>query len=144
MNIDRETKKLTEESSLATRRSLTLREIKDILQCEVLSGEDKLDMSVEVACGADLMSDVLAFIKPNALLLTGLTNPQVIRTAEMVDIKAIVFVRGKRPDAEAIRLAREKHIPLLSTKFLMYESCGKLYMAGLPGGSELDRPYNEG
>ena len=130
MNINKDAKNLTKESSASTRRSLTLREVKDILQCEVLSGEDKLD----------LMSDVLAFIKPNALLLTGLTNAQVIRTAEMVDIKAIVFVRGKQPTAEALELAKEKRIPLLSTKFLMYESCGQLYKAGLPGGSELDKP----
>ncbi len=140
MNINKDAKNLTKESSASTHRSLTLREVKDILQCEVLSGEDKLDMSVDVACGADLMSDVLAFIKPNALLLTGLTNAQVIRTAEMVDIKAIVFVRGKQPTAEALELAKEKRIPLLSTKFLMYESCGQLYKAGLPGGSELDKP----
>lgn len=130
--------KIREDAPRAS-RSLTLREIKEILGCEVLSAEDKLDITVAVACGADLMSDVLAFVKPNALLLTGLTNAQVIRTAEVADIKAIVFVRGKRPDVQALRLAQEKGIPLLLTKYFMYESCGRLYRAGLPGGSELDK-----
>lgn len=99
-----------------------------------------------MACGADLMSDVLAFTHAGTLLLTGLTNPQVIRTAEMAGISAIVFVRSKVPPPETVALAREKRIPLLATRFTLYETCGRLYQAGLPGcgtfevGSE---PWNE-
>ncbi len=128
-----------EKETIRTCRSLTLQEIKEILDCEVITGEEKMDMILETACGADLMSDVLAFARPHCLLLTGLTNPQVIRTAEVADIKAIVFVRGKRPDQQTILLAKEKEIPLLTTRYLMYESCGRLYQAGLPGESELKR-----
>jgi predicted transcriptional regulator len=116
---------------------MKLREVRDTLRCEVVVGEEDLDMEVGVGCGADLMSDVLAFIKPNALLLTGLTNPQVVRTADIADVKAIVFVRGKKPDKDTIELAREKGIPLLTTGLLMYESCGRLYNKGLRGGSEI-------
>jgi hypothetical protein len=89
-----------------------------------------------MACGCDLMSDVLAFIKEEALLLTGLTNLQVVRTAEMANIKALVFVRGKKPDRETIALARAQNIPLLVTHLPMYEACGRLYRHGLPGCSE--------
>lgn len=85
-----------------------------------------------MACGADLMSDVLAFTHAGTLLMTGLTNPQVVRTAEMAGIVAIVFVRGKLPPAETIALAKEKGIPLLASKYTMYETCGRLYQAGLP------------
>ena len=89
-----------------------------------------------MACGADLMSDVLAFTKSDSLLLTGLTNPQVIRTAEIAEIKAVCFVRGKRPQAETVALAQEKGIPLLCASLPMYESCGRLYGSGLPGCSD--------
>jgi len=116
---------------------MRLREICDTLKCEVIGGEDQLDMEIDVGCGADLMSDVLAFIKPNALMLTGLANAQVVRTADIADVRAIVFVRGKKPDKDTIALAKEKGIPLLSTKLLMYESCGRLYAGGLRGGSEV-------
>ena len=82
--------------------------------------------------GADLMSDVLAFTQEGTLLMTGLTNPQVVRTAEMASVKAVVFVRGKLPPAETIALAEEKGIPLLASKYTMFETCGRLYKAGLP------------
>ena len=85
-----------------------------------------------MACGADLMSDVLAFTHAGTLLLTGLTNPQVVRTAEMAEIVAIVFVRGKLPPPETVALAEEKGIPLLASKYTMYEACGRLYRAQLP------------
>jgi len=111
--------------------------VRDILDCRVLVGGDRLGQQVDVGCGADLMSDVLAFIKPNALLLTGLTNVQSVRTADIAGVKAIVYVRGKLPDKEAIELAKETGIVLLSTNLLMYEACGKLYARGLRGGSEL-------
>jgi len=108
-----------------------------ILNCQVITGHDKLGEEVRVGCGADLMSDVLAFIKPNALLLTGLTNVQSVRTAEIAEVIAIVYVRGKLPDKEAIDLAKEKGMVLLGTSLPMYESCGRLHESGLAGGSEL-------
>lgn len=91
------------------------------------------DIEIKMGCGCDLMSDVLAFAKSNTILLTGITNPQVVRTGEMVGIKAICFVRGKMPQDETIALAKEIGIPLLKTNLPMYESCGRLYQAGLPG-----------
>ncbi len=116
---------------------MTLREIKEILEAEILCGEDHLDEKVEFAGGSDMMSDVLAFGKPGILLLTGLTNAQSVRTADIIEAKAIVYVRGKRPDKEGIELARQKGIPILSTHFMMYKTCGLLYKKGLPGVSEI-------
>jgi predicted transcriptional regulator len=116
---------------------MKLEAVRTILNCQVLTGDDKLEEEVGVGCGADLMSDVLAFIKPNALLLTGLTNLQAVRTAEIAEVRAIVYVRGKLPDKDAIDLAKEKGIVVLCTTLPMYESCGRLYQHGLPGGSEL-------
>ncbi len=116
---------------------MTLREIQRILKAEVLAGEESLDLEVNAACGSDLMSDVLAFTKQGSLLLTGLTNAQAIRTAEIADIKAIVFVRGKRPNKETIKLAESKNMPILATRLPMFESCGKLYENGMIGISQL-------
>ncbi|HOA99062.1 MAG TPA: DRTGG domain-containing protein [Candidatus Atribacteria bacterium] len=116
---------------------MTLREIKEILQAEVLAGEEFLDREPSSACGSDLLSDVLAFTKENSVLLTGLTNSQVIRTAEMSDIIGVIFVRGKKPDNYTIELATIKKIPLLTTRLPMYESCGRLYLRGLKGCSEV-------
>ena len=110
---------------------MKLNEVKDILNAEFLSGEDKGDTEVKSACGCDLMSDVLAFVKDQALLLTGLMNSQVVRTAEMMDMKAIVFVRGKSPSDEILELAKDAGIAILSTELPLYVSCGKLYMNGL-------------
>lgn len=112
---------------------MKLEEVKRILDAEVLVGEDRLDREVILACGSDLMSDVLAFVKEKVLLLTGLTNPQVIRTAEMMDIKAIVFVRGKKPDKETLELAELKKMVVLTTKHPLYISSGLLYSNGLTG-----------
>lgn len=117
-------------------KSMTLEEVMRILEAEVIVGKDLLHREVKMGCGSDLMSDVLAFIKPSSLLLTGLTNQQTVRTAEMQDIVAICFVRGKRPLDEAVTLAREKDIPLLATRFRMFEACGRLYSEGLPGDYE--------
>ena len=117
---------------------MTLEEIKDILEAEVIIGFDNLKIEIKMGCGCDLMSDVLAFIKPASLLLTGLTNPQVIRTAEMADIKAICFVRGKRPNEETVNLAKNKDISLLMTHLPMFESCGRLHKNGLIGCSEYE------
>jgi predicted transcriptional regulator len=116
---------------------MKLGELKDILEAEVLWGDKHLCKELEMACGSDLLSDVLAFTKPGSVLLTGLVNSQVIRTAEMVDISAVCFVRGKKPHKETIELAKESDIPLLCTKFPMYESCGKLHENGLPGCAEV-------
>ncbi len=117
---------------------MLLSEIKSILNAEVLSGEsdDALNSKdIHTACGCDLMSDVLAFVKDQSLLLTGLINSQVIRTAEMMDIVAICFVRGKTPTDEVIELAKEKDITLMHTSYPLYLACGKLYEKGL-GGKE--------
>lgn len=116
---------------------MTLRDIKEILEADILCGEDRLEEEVEFAGGSDMMSDVLAFGKPGILLLTGLTNAQSVRTADIIEAKAIVYVRGKRPDKEGIELARQKGIPILSTHFMMYKTCGLLYKKGLMGVSEI-------
>ncbi|MFH1012079.1 MAG: DRTGG domain-containing protein [bacterium] len=117
---------------------MTLREIIEILHCQVLVKEQDLNAKVKAGCGCDLMSDVLAFVKSGALLLTGLNNPQAIRTAEMSDIKVICFVRGKQPNEEMMALARESGITLLATSLPLFEACGRLYMKGLVGCSESD------
>ena len=110
---------------------MTVNYILSVLEAKVLCGNELLDTPIESACGSDLMSDVLAFVKEKVVLLTGLINQQVIRTAEMMDIHTIVFVRGKAPTEEMIELAKAKDIILLSTKYPMYVSCGKLYDFGL-------------
>ena len=115
---------------------MKLKDIERILGAETVTGNELLQEDIEMACGCDLMSDVLSFVKPNSLLLTGLTNPQVVRTAEMADLKAICFVRDKKPDQETVDMAESKNIPLLVTPIPMFESCGRLYQAGLPGCSE--------
>src|SRR5512136_1895184 len=112
---------------------MRLDEVREILGCEVVAGHDRLDTEVKAGCGSDLMSDVLAFIKADALLLTGLANRQAVRTAQVADVRAIVFVRGKRPDDETISLAKEGGLPLLVTDLLLYEACGRLYARGLAG-----------
>ena len=117
---------------------MILEKIKEILKAEVIAGAKDLQMEIKMGCGCDLMSDVLAFIKPSSLLLTGLTNPQVIRTAEMADIKTICFVRKKKPDKETVGLAKSKNIPLLLTDLPLFEACGKLYKEGLAGCSEIN------
>jgi len=117
------------------RVKMTLREIKELLQAEVIQGDESLDVEITFAGGSDLMSDVLAFGKPGILLLTGLSNAQSVRTANIIDAKAIVYVRGKKPDKMGIELARENGIPLLSTKYMMYTACGLLFSHGLSGVS---------
>lgn len=109
--------------------------IKDLLCAEVVCGEEHLDKHVYSACGSDMMSDVLAYVKDQAVLLTGLVNAQVIRTAEMMDMVCIVFVRSKKPTPEMIELAKESGIVLMATSMRMYEACGKLYSSGLTNGA---------
>jgi hypothetical protein len=103
----------------------------ELIEGKAISKDPDLDLEVQMGCGADLMSDVLAFTHEGTLLMSGLTNPQVVRTAEMAGIVAIVFVRGKIPPPETIALAEEKGIPLLASKFTLFETCGRLYEGGL-------------
>ncbi|HMM22839.1 MAG TPA: DRTGG domain-containing protein [Selenomonadales bacterium] len=116
---------------------MKLSDVKAILQAEVICGAEHLDQEAITVCGADLMSDVLAFSKEKTLLLTGLTNVQVIRTAEMGDLVGIVFVRGKRPGPEVIDMARDNGIPLMVTEYPLFESCGLLYSQGSFKGPRL-------
>ncbi len=112
---------------------MKLKEIKERIKADVLCGEEYLDTDVQYAFGSDLMSDVLAFVKGKTLLLTGLTNPQVIRTAEMADVVAIIFVRGKIPERDVIDLAVENSMAILTTKYTLYTTSGILYSGGLRG-----------
>ncbi|WP_299024659.1 DRTGG domain-containing protein [uncultured Thermanaerothrix sp.] len=111
----------------------------EILDGEVLTTSVNLNRQVKGGVGADLMSDVLSSTQPEALLLTGLCNPQVVRTAVMADVTAIVLVRGKQPPNETLQLAENEGIPLISTRYGMFEACGRLYQAGLPC---LERPVS--
>ena len=111
--------------------NMTLEDVRKILDAEVIACGELLNRDAKTACGSDLMSDVLAFVKSGCLLLTGLTNPQVVRTAEMADLGSICFVRGKKPDKQTIKLAEAKNIPMLTTPLSMFESCGRLYRDGL-------------
>ncbi len=113
---------------------MTLAEIRDVLQCKVLTGEDDLSMEIETVVASDGMSEILAFARPGALMLTGLTNVQSVRTADIANVRAIVYIRGKRPDARAINLARESNIPILATGLGMFDVCGMLRELGLKGG----------
>jgi len=114
---------------------MKLSEALQIFEGKLISRDVDLDREVVVGGGADLMSDVLAFSQQGMLLMTGLTNPQVVRTAEMADVVAVVFVRGKIPPPETIALAQERGIPLLASKYTMFETCGRLYRAGLPASN---------
>jgi BioD-like phosphotransacetylase family protein len=110
---------------------MKLSEVQIVLDAEVVSGIKWMDREVMTVCAADLMSDVLAFAKESTLLVTGLTNLQVVRTAEMSDVVGIVFVRGKYPGPELIELARRKDIPLFIVKHSLYETSGRLYQHDL-------------
>ena len=110
-----------------------LYEIRDILQADVLCGEEGLDRQVRSACASDFMSDVLAYVKDQGLLLTGMVNPQVVRTAEMMDMKCLVFVRGKSPGPDILELARERDIVVMRSPLRMFIACGLLYSHGLAG-----------
>ncbi len=114
---------------------MKIKTIVELLSARVLCGEDMLEGEVHSACGCDMMSDVLAFVKDQAVLITGLCNPQVVRTAVMMDMRCIVFVRGKMPPADVIELARDAGIAVLASEERMYAACGKLYTNGLAGGA---------
>ena len=107
--------------------------MRDLLDAKVLCCEENIGRHVYSACGCDLMSDVLAYVKDQAVLLTGLVNSQVIRTAEMMDMICIVFVRSKMPNAEMLELAKDAGIVVMATDKRMYEACGLLYANGLVG-----------
>lgn len=113
---------------------MTVKDVRDILDAEVLTCSDMLDTEVRSACGSDMMSEVLAFSKDHSVLLTGLCNQQSIRTAEMMDIKCLVYVRGKRPAEDVLEMAEERGIIVLTTEHRMFSSCGLLYNAGLSSG----------
>ncbi|RBP36421.1 DRTGG domain-containing protein [Garciella nitratireducens] len=110
---------------------MKLREIVNLLDAKCILGRDQLDVEIHSACGSDLMSDVLSFAKEDVILLTGLNNAHVIRTADMAGIRFIIFVRGKEPTKEVLDLAKKSEIGILSTKLPLYEACGKLYLGGL-------------
>jgi predicted transcriptional regulator len=116
---------------------MDLQTVVTLLDAKIVYNHPDLEQIMSGGAGADLMSDVLAFAEPDSLLLTGLTNLQVVRTAEMAGIRAIVFVRGKYPPEETICLARETGIPLFRTQYTMYEACGLLYQAGLPSAGHV-------
>jgi len=107
--------------------------IRDILDAVVLSGESHLDDEVYSGFGCDLMSDVLCYAREDAVLLTGLVNKQVLNTADMANMNSIIFVRSKVPNEEVIKMAREMNILVMTTKYILFESCGLLYQNGLKG-----------
>lgn len=115
---------------------MKLSQVRDILKARVLAEADGLDQEVLSACASDFMSDVLAYVKNQGMLLTGLVNPQVIRTADMMDMKCVCFVRGKNPDESLLALARDRGITIMSSPIRMYDACGLLYTAGLNGEGE--------
>ena len=115
---------------------MTVNDIKTLLNAKILCGEEFSQREVHTACGSDMMSDVLAFVKDQSVLLTGLCNPQAVRTAEMMDIVCIVFVRGKTPDESIIELAEDREIVIMSTSMRMFPACGILYANGLRGGED--------
>ena len=112
---------------------MTIREVVKIVSGEVLVGEDRLDERVDTACGSDLMSDVLAFVKDKTVLITGLINPHVVRTSEMLDLKCLVFVRGKIPTEDILDNAEEQGLVVITSKMTAFSACGLLYDAGLRG-----------
>lgn len=111
---------------------MNLTEIIQLVDGTPLTSELSFDIEIEGGCGADLMSDVLLSSQPNAVLLTGLTNPQVVRTAQMAEFRAIIFVRGKKPQPETLKLAIQENMPLISSPLGMFELCGRLRNSGLP------------
>ena len=113
---------------------MQLRDVLSILDAELICGEELLDTEVNTACGSDMMSDVLAYVKNQAVLITGLLNQQAIRTAAMMDMVCVVFVRGKTPDETIVDCAKENGIAVMATNHRMFTACGLLFQAGLNGG----------
>ena len=120
---------------------MNIQDLIRIIDGTLVTQSSNLNREIKGGFGADLMSDVLASIQPEAVLLTGLCNPQVVRTAQMADIAAIVLVRGKQPPVETVHLANEENLPLISTPYGMFEVCGRLHDAGL---ASLETPMQNG
>jgi predicted transcriptional regulator len=120
---------------------MNIQDLVQIVDGTMISNGINLTRAIKGGFGADLMSDVLASIQPEAVLVTGLCNPQVVRTAQMADVAAIVLVRGKRPPLETINLANEEQLALISTPYGMFEVCGRLHQAGLVS---LEEPMQDG
>ena len=118
---------------------MNVSDVMRILAAELVCGGENLDTEVHEACGSDMMSDVLAYVKDQAVLLTGLVNIQTVRTADMMDMVCIVFVRGKSPDADMIALAERRGMVLLKTTHRMFTACGLLWENGLRGGKGDER-----
>jgi hypothetical protein len=117
---------------------MTVRDIVSTLEGSLLTGEELLDLDIKAACGADLMSDVMAFVKDGVVLLTGLVNPQSIRTADLMDIRVIVFVRGKVPPKDMIAEAKANGMAVITTRYSMFLACGRLYESGIRSGGTRD------
>ena len=117
---------------------MTIREMQKVLDARFLYGEEMADLEAQFVFSSDMMSDVLAFVKDQSVLLTGLVNPQVVRTADMMDMLCIVFVRGKEPDQMMINLAQSRGIVLMNTSLRMFDACGALWDSGLRGGHKSD------
>ncbi|MFH0982535.1 MAG: DRTGG domain-containing protein [Planctomycetota bacterium] len=113
---------------------MTLTEIQDVLRCEAVTGADGLAQEVDTVVASDGMSEILAFARPGALMITGLTNIQSVRTAYIANVRAIIYIRGKRPGDAVIELARKRNIPVLATELGMFDTCGILREKGLKGG----------
>jgi predicted transcriptional regulator len=111
---------------------MNLKEIIKVVDGTLLNPQVDTNIEIRGGIGADLMSDVLAASQPDAILMTGLTNPQVVRTAQMADIRAIVFVRGKQPQEQTLAIANQENIPLITSPCGMFEGCGRLHETGLP------------
>jgi predicted transcriptional regulator len=120
---------------------MNIRDLIRIIDGTLITSPVNLNQEIKGGFGADLMSDVLASIQPEAVLVTGLCNPQVVRTAQMSDVAAIVLVRGKQPPEETVRLANEESVPLISAPYGMFEVCGRLHEAGLVS---LEQPIANG
>ena len=113
---------------------MTIRKVAELLNAQILCNEENIDNEVMSACGCDLMSDALAYVKDQGMLITGLNNIQVMRTAEMLDMRCVVFVRGKRPDQMTLDVAKNAGMVVIGTNLPLYTSCGILYSSGLAGG----------
>ena len=117
---------------------MKLREVAAIIGATFISGEEQAEMEIISVCASDLMSDVLAFSSPRVLLLTGLTNAQSIMTADVADVAAVAYVRGKRPENGTVELAKQKDIPVLACDLAMFEACGRMFAGGLLPGSSVE------
>lgn len=116
-------------------------ELIQLLEAKVLTECDLPESDIQYAFASDMMSDVLAYADRHMLLITSLTNPQTIRTAEMLDLDCVLYVRGKIPSAAALAMAEDRNITVLTTKCTMFNTCGILYDTGIRGGNLNDNPH---